>query len=297
MGHRKRKLHWTVEWIDPDGRKALGKCPEDQIIADAYVAHLKTLDTHQPIKRRKEKLSNSEDSRLGILIHQNTIEQREQPASTVRQEDSPGQDRLDEQLERKQEEGEFERGPRNEESHMLMNEPKVLPQPAERPASDKGVSTNGERESERPSTDHMDQPAPEPPTSTSEIPRPKSTPSLQFYLHHPSLPSKDPVLIPLPPNATLATSLTNRLVLEFPTIYVLPQHQDDGLPDGFISEDDYFAAAQKDLIEDAPGVEVTVKDINDTSGEIRDGLEEGEVHEGRLLEVLGKDLKAITAAL
>ena len=297
MEYRKRKLHWTVEWIGPDGRKALGKCPEDQMIADAYAAHLRTLDTHEPNKRRKEKLRNSEDSRVDTPMDHKAIEQREQPASTVRQEDSSEQDTLDKQLERKQEEGELEREPRNEESHVIMSEPKILPQPAERSASDKGISTNGERKSERPSTHHMDQPAPEPPTSTSEISRPTSTPSLQFYLHHPSLPSKDPVLIPLPPNATLAISLTNRLVLEFPTIYVLPQHQDNGLPDGFISEDDYFAAAQKDLIEDAPGVEGTVKDINDTSGEIRDGLEEGEVHEGRLLEVLGKDLKAITAAL
>ena len=297
MGNRKRKLHWTVEWIGPDGRKALGKCPEDQVIADAYAAHLRTLDAHQPNKRRKEKLSNSEDSRLGILIHHNAIQQREQPASTAGQEDSPRPDRLDEQLKRKQGEGGFKRGASNEEPHMLMNEPKVLPQPAERPASDKGVSSNGERESERPLTDHMDQPGLEPRTSTSEIPVPTSTPGLQFYLHHSSLPSKNPVLISLPPDATLATSLTNRLVLEFPTIYALPQHQGDGLPDGFISEDDYFAAAKKDLIEDALDVQGTVNDIHNTSGETRDGLEEGEVHEGRLLEVLGKDLKAITAAL
>ena len=297
MGNRKRKLHWTVEWIGPDGRKALGKCPEDQVIADAYAAHLRTQDTHQPSKRRKEKFINGEDSPLGILKHHNAIEQREQPASTAGQEDSPSQDRLDEQLERKQGKGGYKRGASNEESHMVMNEPKILPQLAERPASDKGLSSNGERESERPLTDYMDQPGPEPPTSTSEIPRPTSTPSLQFYLHHPSLPSKNPVLIPLLPNATLATSLTNRLVLEFPTIYVLPQPQGDGLPDGFISEDDYFATAKKDLIEDALDVKGTVTDIHNTSGEARDGLEEGEVHEGRLLEVLGKDLKAITAAL
>ena len=290
MDHRKRKLHWTVEWIGPDGRKALGKCPEDQIIADAYATHLRTLATHQPTKRRKEKLSNSEDSRLDAPINHDAIEQRE------RQQDSPGQERLDEQLERTQEEEESKREPSNEESHMLMNEPKVLPQSVERPASDKDISSHGERESERPSTDHMDQLGPEPPTYMSEIPRLISTPSLQFYLHHPSLPSKNTVLIPLSPDATLATSLTNRLVLEFPTIYVLSQHQGNGLPDGFISEDDYFAAAKKDLIEDATGVEGTVKDITDTSGETRDGIEEGEMHEGRLLEVLAKDLKAITAA-
>ena len=297
MGHRKRKLHWTVEWIDADGRKSLGKCPDDQVITDAYAEHSKTLDIHRPNKRRKGHISNKDDSQSGIHTHQNAIEQREQPASTVGQGESPGQDRLDGQLERKQEEAKIRTGASSEESHILMKESEALPQPAERPASDKGISSNGEAECERLLTDHMDQPRQDLPTSASETPRPTSTPSLGFYLHHPSLPSQNPVLIPLSPNATLASSLTNRLVLEFPTIYVLPQHHGDGLPNGLISEHDYFAAAKKDLIEDALEVEVTVKDINHTAGETRDGLEEGEVHEGRLLEVLGKDLKAITAAL
>ena len=297
MGHRKRKLHWTVEWIDAEGRKSLGKCPDDQMIADAYAEHLKTLDIHRPNKRRKGDISNKEDSRSGIPTQQNAKEQREQPASTVGQEKFPGQDRLDGQLERKQEEAKIGKEASSEESHILMKESEVLQQPAERPASDNSVSSNGEAEKGRLLTDHTEQPGPDLPTSTSETPRPTSTPSLKFYLHHPSLPSQDPVLIPLPSDATLATSLTNRLVLEFPTIYVLPQHDGGGLPDGFTSEDDYFSAARKDLTEDALAVEGIVKDINDSSGEIRDGLEEGEVHEGRLLEVLGKDLKAIAAAL
>ena len=297
MGHRKRKLHWTVEWIDPDGRKALGKCPDDQVIADAYAAHLRTLDIHRPNKRREKNANDSENSPLGIPIYQNSIQQCEQPASNVEQDNLPGQDRLDEELKRNQREGEIKRGASGEESHILMDKPKVISQAAERPASNNSLSSKGESESERPLTDRMDQPGPEPPTSTSEISQPTSAPSLKFYLHHPSLPSKNPVLIALPSDATLATSLTNRLVLEFPTIYVLPQHQSGGLPDGFTSEDDYFAAAEKDLIEGALEVEDTVSDINVVSGETKDGLEEGEVHEGRLLEVLGKDLRAITAAL
>ena len=297
MIHRKRKLHWTVEWIEPDGRKALGKCPEDQVIADAYAAHLRTLDIHRPNKRREGNISNSEHSQLGIPIYQNTTQQREQPASNIEQNRLAGQDRQDEKLERNQKDENIRTGASDDESDIVMDKPKVTSQAAEWPASNNGDPSKGDSESERPLTDRMDQPGPEPPTSASAIPRPTSTPSLKFYLHHPSLPSKDPVLIPLPSDATLATSLTNRLVLEFPTIYVLPQHEGRGLPDGFISEDDYFAAAKKDLIEDAPEVENTVENLNVVSGEIRDGLEEGELHEGRLLEVLDKDLRAITAAL
>ncbi len=297
MGHRKRKLHWTVEWIDPDGRKAFGKCPEDQVIADAYAAHLRTLDIHRPNKRRKGINSNSEDSQLNTPISHNMIQQREQPASNIEQEDSSGQDRLDGQVERKQKEGEIKRGASDEESHMPMDKPKVSPQVAEGSASNNCFLSRGVSENERSLLDHMDEPWPESPTSAPETLRPTSTPSLTFYLHHPSLPSKNPVLIHLPSDATLATSLTNRLVLEFPTIYVLPQQQGGGLPDSFTREDDYFAAAKKDLIEDALEVEDTVNDINVVSGEKSDGLEEGEVHEGRLLEVLDKDLRAITAAL
>ena len=294
MSHRKRKLHWTVEWIDPQGRKALGKCPEDQAIADAYAAHLRTLDIHRPNKRREGNISNSEHSQLGIPIYHNTNQQREQPASNIEQDRLAGQDRRDEKLERNQKDEEIKTGASDKESHNVME---VMSQAAERPASNNRDPSKGDFKTERPLIDRMDQSGPEPPTSTSEIPRPTSETSLEFYLHHPSLPSKNPVLIPLPSDATLATSLTNRLVLEFPTIYVLPQHERGGLPDGFISEDDYFAAAKKDLIEDALEVEDTVENINVISGEIRDGLEEGEVHEGRLLEVLDKDLRAITAAL
>ena len=297
MGHRKRKLHWTVEWIDPDGRKLLGKCPDDQLIADAYAAHLRTLDIHRPNKRRKGIISNGEDSHLSIPIYHNMIQQREQPASNIEWEALPGQDRLDAKFEHKQKEGEFKRGASDKESHMPMDKPEISPQVAEQPVSNNGFSSKGESESERPPTDRMDEPWPQTPTSPPESLRPMSTPSLKFYLHHPSLPSKNPVLIPLSPDATLATSLTNRLVLEFPTIYVLPQQQSGGLPDGFTREDDYFAAAKKGLIEDTLEVENTARDSDVVSSETRDGLEEGEVHEGRLLEVLGKDLRAITAAL
>ena len=297
MGCRKRKLHWTVEWIDPDGRKAFGKCPEDEVIADAYATHLRTLADHRPNKRRKGNFSNSEDPQLGLPINYDTTQQREQPASNIEQDNIPGQARLDEKLESNQKDGEIERGVSDEESHMHMDKPKIILQAGQLPASNNGNSSKGESESERPLTDCMDQPGPEPPTSTTEISQPTSSPILKFYLHHPSLPSKMPVLIPLPSGATLATSLTNRLVLEFPTIYVLPQHQDSGLPDGFIIEDDYFATAKRDSLEDALELEDTVEDINVFSDETRDGLEEGEVHEGRLLEVLGKDLRAITTAL
>ena len=86
-----------------------------------------------------------------------------------------------------------------------------------------------------------------------------STPSLCFHLHSPALPSSKKVVSPLSSNATLAESLRNRLVLEFPTIYVFDRRrQTDGqqdspdlplessdfqLPDGFTTESAYYASS------------------------------------------------------
>jgi hypothetical protein len=45
---------------------------------------------------------------------------------------------------------------------------------------------------------------------------------LYFYLHRPRTTTKKPVLIPLSPSASLTTALRGHTVLEFPTIYALP---------------------------------------------------------------------------
>jgi len=115
--------------------------------------------------------------------------------------------------------------------------------------------------------------------------------SVAFCLHHPSLPSKHPVLITLSPDSTLATSLTNRLVLEFPTIYVLHRQPDGKLPEGFISEEDFFATTKKELIEEMVGGDQAISNMDVAGGGMRGELEDGEVDQRRLLEVFGKDLK------
>ncbi len=140
------------------------------------------------------------------------------------------------------------------------------------------------------------------PESISETPGPSLTEpppksNIAFYLHHPSLPSRHPVLIPLSPTETLATALTNRLVLEFPTIYVLHQHLDQNLPEGFISEKDFFDKAKKGLIEELEEGEVRIGDDGETQKAEEGNYGDGKVDERRLLEVLGKDLNGIAGAL
>ncbi|OXV12159.1 hypothetical protein Egran_00080 [Elaphomyces granulatus] len=46
--------------------------------------------------------------------------------------------------------------------------------------------------------------------------------NVYFYLHCPRIATNHIVLVPLDPNMTLVAALRNRIVLEFPTIYVLP---------------------------------------------------------------------------
>ena len=130
-------------------------------------------------------------------------------------------------------------------------------------------------------------------TSTTDPAPPASSPELTFYLHHPSLPSQQPVLIPLSPDSILATSLANRLVLEFPTIYVFHGQPGDKLPDGFINEEHFFAMAKKESVAEVEGGEGAIERLSAPEVERIYGFEEGEVDERRLLEVLGKDLKGI----
>jgi len=68
----------------------------------------------------------------------------------------------------------------------------------------------------------------------------RGSPALHFYLHRPQTRSKWPVLIPLSPSQTLTDALRGRLVLEYPTLYVLPQGPSELPKDQFISEDEYL---------------------------------------------------------
>ncbi|EMC91896.1 hypothetical protein BAUCODRAFT_79558 [Baudoinia panamericana UAMH 10762] len=60
---------------------------------------------------------------------------------------------------------------------------------------------------------------------------------LHFYLLKPGSSSGIRALIPLQSADTLTRCLTNRTVLEYPTIYVMPDRP-DSLPEGFIQDDD-----------------------------------------------------------
>ncbi|KAL8732515.1 MAG: hypothetical protein Q9166_002729 [cf. Caloplaca sp. 2 TL-2023] len=134
----------------------------------------------------------------------------------------------------------------------------------------------------------------EPPLPSPKVEQP-APPQLHFYLLLPSTPTSYRVLIPLAPHETLTTALTDRLVLEFPTIYALKQPPDK-LPTGFMTEEQYLRnVAEKarvdrrldGLLNEAPGWG------KHQLG--RDG--ERDLDPGALQDVLKKDLISVVDAV
>jgi hypothetical protein len=154
-----------------------------------------------------------------------------------------------------------------------------------------------------PATDTADtQVKPEPSTanaaSITNIPHlpVHHTPDYTFYLLRPRTSSTRPVLIPLRPEATLAESLTNRTVLEFPTIYMFPASAPQ-LPADFVLEAEYLKQEAQEQRE----LETLLKDVDPQTLK---GLHAGEpsavsaqapgdeVDSARILDVLKRDLGA-----
>ncbi|RAL14524.1 zinc finger HIT domain-containing protein [Aspergillus homomorphus CBS 101889] len=109
-----------------------------------------------------------------------------------------------------------------------------------------------------------------------------------FYLHRPRTATKQPVLIPLAPGMTLTAALRGHTVLEFPTIYVLPDSPDmlraQGPDAGYLLEEEYtrtHAPAEEDSA--SPG-------DSEVDQPPSTGIDLGGVDEKKVLEVLKKDL-------
>ena len=314
-----------MEWVQPDGTKVLSMVPDDQPISTAYETRLEPLHPHRPMKRRKPNTRDAvahvtegpvkQHAGLPTCSEIPSATSAEEPStSDLLQADSEATNNLKDptsassdgtlhgvlqrQFKKRRLSGSLSRsriGTATQQQLQRWNQDLCEKQNSEstdlkwelKAAEDKLETLNNPEEADLGSE-----------TSESKVEiltdTPRPTPPLSFHLHHPSLPSSHPVLIPLPSDATLSTSLTNRLVLEFPTIYVLHQRPGDKLPEKFISEEDFFARAEKELEEELEEGEVRVEKV----GEADDvGVNEENVDEKRLLEVLGKDLGGVTGVV
>ncbi|KAJ5546122.1 Zinc finger HIT-type [Penicillium frequentans] len=117
---------------------------------------------------------------------------------------------------------------------------------------------------------------------------------LHFYLHRPRTTVKKPVLVPLAPSMTLAAALRERTVMEFPTIYVLPESPGTLLADkdtsSFMLEEEYIRivgpeeAAEKSAQTEQDGAEVHTSGLPGSSVDLQN------VDEDKVMEVLKHDL-------
>jgi hypothetical protein len=120
----------------------------------------------------------------------------------------------------------------------------------------------------------------------------KRVSALYFYLHRPYTPAADPtVLIPLPRSSNLSQLLPNRVVQEFPTIYVLPSAPAD-LPDEYLLESHYLAGGKPEVpecpfedpssSEEGDGDDDDDDDDDDTSSEEESNDEDDEMEDGEI---------------
>lgn len=114
-----------------------------------------------------------------------------------------------------------------------------------------------------------------------------------FYLHRPRTATKQPVLIPLVPNMTFTTALRGRTVLEFPTIYVLPDS-----PRGLLTEKSHLFLLEEEYLRtvepgEEPGEEagkVPAANARGAGDSSIDVVDLGQVDEQKVLDVLKQDI-------
>lgn len=117
-----------------------------------------------------------------------------------------------------------------------------------------------------------------------------------FYLLRPHTPTASRVLVPLLPASTLSTALQNRVVLEFPTVYVLP-YSPEALPEQYMLEEQFLGYSEQENKE----LEALLKEVGmqgefpTDDGSFQDpGLQEQERFDDRkILDVLRRDLNAL----
>ncbi|KAF7585499.1 hypothetical protein BBP40_010796, partial [Aspergillus hancockii] len=108
-----------------------------------------------------------------------------------------------------------------------------------------------------------------------------------FYLHRPRTSTRQTVLVPLCPTSTLTSSLRDRTVLEFPTIYVLPDS-----PETLSEDENAKFLLEKDYLRTQPQTELESADTSETDDEqpAPTSVDISNLDERKVLEVLKKDL-------
>lgn len=248
MNCRNRRIVWTVEWVHKDGSREIGTSPETKDIDAAY-AKLTELKTGKAVPEAKHP---KKKHRLNTEVPRPQSLSVKPPPEELPTNPSAAQ---------------------GSTPTTQSQEPEGSPVPS---------AEQHNLESHKPYL--LDHQLPPP----LAIPDQHSQPPLHFYLLLPSTPTPYRVLIPILPKDSLSEALTDRLVLEFPTIYALKQPPDK-LPTGFMTEEDYLRgiAEKRHTNRHLDGL---LNGAEDWETERNERTGERDLDESALRDVLKKDL-------
>ncbi|RAH44967.1 zinc finger HIT domain-containing protein [Aspergillus brunneoviolaceus CBS 621.78] len=252
-------LVWTVEWIGETGEKRTRNCRDSVPIAISY-------DRAFPLSREEREKEK---------------EQEQTQTQTQTQNQEQGEDQ----------------GQAQQQELPSSTTENVTQQPEDIPSVITATTESSTTvESTAPLT-RTDKPHPPTTTSSEEEETHAILPhrNVYFYLHRPRTATKQPVLIPLAPSMTLTAALRGHTVLEFPTIYVLPDSPDalraQGADARYLLEDEYIRTHAP---VDEDSASPTESEVDQPAPA---GIDLGNVDEKKVLEVLKKDLFEPTALM
>ena len=258
----KGNVMWTVEWITNDGKKSVDdENPEGRQITELWGEVMaKRLNAEKGKKRKRE-------SEKQVATQSSENQEREPnpttDASTEESQPPTTKHALADQVSTSRESA------AGDTTDQLPDDTlPTVPKEGSTQATTK-THTRAPNDSEK-SIEAADAPIPE-----------------HFYLLRPFTASKSVVLIPLDASKSLTESLKRQTVLEFPTIYVLPE-QPDSLPAGFQLSNEY------DKVQKAEEAEVDglVKQTNQTTGGALSAVKEEEksLDANSILDMLKRDV-------
>ena len=291
--YRKQRLIWTVEWIHDDGHREYGACSEFDPLSAAYTAHVQSTSPKEaskigdkPTRKKKRKRragcsAGSHATGLGTMQDLTKKTPVDEPHTKTRF-TAPQQPLSDDTKDAAP--IEYNNHPSSSEPESQNFETSLATQRASTEAIDNPISLvepddAGQQQSSLPKKINEQ--------SAEAIASERLVHSLHFYLHVPRLPSPQPVLIPLPPDSNLFTCLRNHLILEFPTIYVLPYPTSE-LPVGYLTEEAFDKKMQQESFRES----VLARLTGNEEGEIEEPTkQEDDVDAKKIQEVLQRDLK------
>ncbi|KZF19436.1 hypothetical protein L228DRAFT_285854 [Xylona heveae TC161] len=256
--NRKYKcLSWTVEWFHPDGRRELSGCLETWPLCEGYS---RILEKDSAGKKRKRETDDEaarptpkdailENASAGQELTRTGEDETSNPAETQNPENA-------EPIQSSTQPTPAPHDPEVTDSQNLESSNPTEPPPTPSVPSENANSTSAPptnppqspQDQQATDTPTSDPPAPHSeqnqdstssPQESNETKHIQEIPNIHMYLLRPHTASSSKVLIPVAQSSSLAECLRERVVLEYPTFYILLSPP-PSLPDGFILEADYL---------------------------------------------------------